>query len=170
MLRVSPSDTQKNSAIVHRYNRVSSSHVTAFPSLPASCCALIGSTSPCPAQAVAPVLHVDGLGKGTATLDSPWQFHVGDNPAWALVQTSDATGIDDWEQISPDKTWGAQGHPAYTGFAWYRKHIHLAPAPGADRDFALLIRHIDDAYEIYWNGTLVGHNGTLPPHPFFYFS
>lgn len=133
-------------------------------------CALIGSTSPCPAQAVAPVLHVDGLGKGTATLDSPWQFHVGDNPAWALVQTSDATGIDDWEQISPDKTWGAQGHPAYTGFAWYRKHIHLAPAPGADRDFALLIRHIDDAYEIYWNGTLVGHNGTLPPHPFFYFS
>ncbi len=116
------------------------------------------------------MLQVDGLGKGTAPLDGPWQFHVGDNPAWALAQTNDATGNDDWEQISPDKTWGAQGHPAYTGFAWYRKHIHLAPAIGADRDFALLIRHVDDAYEIYWNGVLVGHNGTLPPHPFFYFS
>ena len=116
------------------------------------------------------MLKVDGLGKGTVALDGPWQFHVGDNPEWALGQTNDATGNEDWEQISPDKTWGAQGHPAYTGYAWYRKHIHLAPAPDADRDFALLIRHVDDAYEVYWNGMLVGHNGTLPPHPFFYFS
>ena len=70
-----------------------------------------------------------------------------------------------WEQISSDKTWGQQGHPAYTGYAWYRKHLHLTPAPGASPDFALMIRHIDDAYEIYWNGTLVGHNGTMPPSP-----
>jgi hypothetical protein len=69
-----------------------------------------------------------------------------------------------WEQISPDKTWGAQSHPAYTGYAWYRKHLHLTPAPGASSDFALLIQHIDDVYEIYWNGVLVGHCGTMPPN------
>ncbi len=127
--------------------------------------ALVRFTSLAAAQTVAPVLAIDGLGKGIAPLDGPWQFHLGDNPAWALPQTGDDAGNVGWEQISSDKTWGAQGHPSYTGYAWYRKHIHLSPAPGASPDFALLIRHIDDAYEIYWNGVLIGHNGTLPPHP-----
>src|SRR5580700_11068768 len=103
-------------------------------------------------QAGAPVLSIDELGKGMAPLDGQWQFHLGDNPAWALPQTADDAPGAGWEQLSPDKTWGAQGHPAYTGFAWYRKHVHLTPANGASSDFALLIRHIDDAYEIYWNG------------------
>ena len=113
------------------------------------------------------VLNVDALGKGTAPLDGLWQFHTGDDPAWALPQTPDSTGYNGWEQLSPDKTWGAQSHPAYTGFAWYRKHVHISAAPGAAPDIALLIRRIDDAYEIYWNGQLVGHKGSLPPHPSF---
>jgi hypothetical protein len=77
----------------------------------------------------------------------------------------DATGSGGWEQLSPDKTWGAQGHPAYVGYAWYRKHLRLAPAPGAQPDFAILMPRVDDVYQIYWNGTLVGSNGTMPPHP-----
>ena len=117
------------------------------------------------AQSPAPVLVINDLGKGIAPLDGPWQFHLGDNPAWALPQTGDDSQNVGWEQISPDKTWGAQGHPSYTGFAWYRKHIHLGPASDASPDFALLIRHIDDAYEVYWNGQLIGHNGKLPPDP-----
>ncbi len=132
--------------------------------------ALVGFTSLAAAQNVAPVLTVDGLGKGIAPLDGPWQFHLGDNSAWALPQAGDDAGNVGWEQISPDKTWGAQGHPAYTGYAWYRKHVHLAPAPGASPDFALLIRHIDDAYEIYWNGALIGRHGNLPPHPSYPYS
>ena len=132
--------------------------------------ALVGFTSLAAAQKVAPVLAVDGLGKGIAQLDGPWQFHLGDNLEWALPQTGDDAGNVGWEQISPDKTWGAQGHPAYTGYAWYRKHVHLTPAPGASPDFALLIRHIDDAYEIYWNGALIGHHGNLPPHPSYPYS
>ena len=31
----------------------------------------------------------------------------------------------------------------------------------------MLIRHIDNAYEIYWNGRLMGRYGVLPPHPSF---
>ena len=125
----------------------------ALVSIPLSLCA----------QSAAPVLTIEGLGKGTAPLSGVWQFHLGDNPAWASPEAGDDATNVGWEQISPDATWGAQGHPAYTGFAWYRKHIHLGLASGASPDVALLIRHIDDVYEIYWNGTLVGHYGTMPP-------
>jgi hypothetical protein len=112
-----------------------------------------------------PILSIDGLGKGSTPLDGPWQFHLGDNPAWAIPSTPDVTGTNGWEQLSPNKTWGVQGHPAYTGYAWYRKHLHISPAPEASPDIALSIRRIDDAYEIYWNGQLVGRKGNLPPNP-----
>jgi hypothetical protein len=116
----------------------------------------------------APVLSIEGLGNGDAPLNGPWQFHLGDNPAWAQPETGDAGGNVGWEQISADATWGSQGHPAYTGFAWYRKHIHLMLAPGAPPDVAMLIRRIDDVYEIYWNGVLVGRNGKMPPDSTYY--
>jgi hypothetical protein len=116
----------------------------------------------------APVLTIDGIGKGTAPLNGPWQFHLGDNPAWAQPDTGDAGGDVGWEQLSADATWGAQGHPAYTGFAWYRKHVHLTMAPGATPDVAMMIRRIDDAYELYWNGVLIGRNGIMPPDPIYY--
>ncbi len=122
-----------------------------------------------PAAAAAPpqvpAISIDGLGKGIAPIDGPWEFHLGDNPAWAMPQSSD-TG---WEQITADTTWGAQGHPAYTGYAWYRKRIHISLAPGADPDLALFIRHIDDAYEIYWNGVRVAQYGKMPPSPTYYY-
>ena len=34
----------------------------------------------------------------------------------------------------------------------------------------MLIRHIDDAYEIYWNGKLVSRFGTMPPNPSYLWS
>jgi hypothetical protein len=109
-------------------------------------------------------LHIDDLGKGTAPLDGFWQFHLGDNPAYALAPTPDATGANGWEQITAKTTWGAQGHPAYVGYAWYRKHLSLTPAPGASPDFYLLMPRIDDIWEVYWNGQIVAHYGTMPPH------
>ncbi len=115
----------------------------------------------------APVLNIGGLGKGLAPLDGLWQFHVGDNPAWAQPQTNDATGSDGWEELRADKTWGAQGHPAYVGYGWYRKHVQLEAAPGVAPDFALMMPRVDDVYEIYWNGVLIGAHGTMPPHPSF---
>jgi len=113
------------------------------------------------ASAPAPnTLVIDNLGKGAVPLDGPWQFHLGDDPAWASPSYDDSH----WEQLTADKGWGAQTHPSYTGFAWYRRTISVTPAPGAGPDFALLIRDIDDGYELYWNGVEVGHLGTLPPH------
>jgi serine phosphatase RsbU (regulator of sigma subunit) len=118
----------------------------------------------------APVFAVEGLGKGAVTLDGPWQFHLGDNPAWALPETGDDGGNVGWEQITADGPWGSQGHPSYTGYAWYRKHIHLTLAPDAKPDLAMLIRHVDDVYELYWNGVLVGSNGSMPPNGSYLFS
>ncbi|HLY43146.1 MAG TPA: SpoIIE family protein phosphatase [Terracidiphilus sp.] len=105
-------------------------------------------------------LVLNGLGKGAAPLDGPWQFHLGDNSQWASPYFDDYF----WSQLTADKPWGLQGHTSYTGFAWYRRHITISTAPGASREIALLIPAVDDVYEIYWNGKFVGHFGNMPPH------
>lgn len=115
--------------------------------------------------AIAP-LAVEGLGKGTFPLSGPWQFHPGDDPAWA----SPAFDSSGWEQLTADQPWGMQGHPHLTGFAWYRCSIALIPGAGVPQQLSLLVPGVRDAYEIYWNGSLIGHNGKLPPRPVWYIS
>lgn len=143
-----------------------------LPKLPRIChlmaCAVLGispaglfAQQSAAAGAKAPEsLVVNHLGKGAVPLDGKWQFHVGDDHAWA------SPGFDDsqWEQVTADKPLGLQGHASFEGFGWYRRHISLSPADGAPPDFALLIPAIDDVYELYWNGVPVGHLGTMPPH------
>jgi len=107
---------------------------------------------------------IEALGKGTFTLNGPWQFHPGDDPAWA-GSTFDSSG---WERLRADEPWGKQGHAQLTGLAWYRCSIALVRAPGEPEELSLLVPMIDDAYEIYWNGTLIGRNGRLPPRPVWY--
>ena len=111
--------------------------------------------------AASDTLVVNGLGKGTAPLDGPWAFHFGDDPAWA------SAGFDDsgWARIAADKPWGLQGQNIESGFAWYRRHIAITPAPGASLNIDLLIPGIIGPYEVYWNGVEVGHLGQMPPHP-----
>jgi hypothetical protein len=108
-------------------------------------------------------LRIEALGKGTVPLDGAWQFHTGDNLAWAKPEIDDATGHDGWEQLTADGPWGTQRHPNYDGPGWYRRRIDLSTAPGAPADVALLIPAIDDIYELYWNGQQVGHLGSFPP-------
>ena len=114
-------------------------------------------------QAPAPTV-IDSLGKGAVRLVVPWQFHEGDDPAWASPDFDDSR----WEQVRGTSPWSVQGHDGYTGFAWYRLHIRLSPAPGAEPDFALMLFEVDGAYGVYWNGLPIGHNGKLPPHPVWY--
>ena len=102
---------------------------------------------------------------GMALLGGTWQFHLGDDAAWA------APGFDDsgWEKLTVDKPWGEQGHIAKDGFGWYRKQIQLPAGGAAPQQLALLVPAVEDAYELYWNGKLVGTYGALPPHPVWYF-
>jgi diguanylate cyclase len=109
---------------------------------------------------------IDSLGNGTFALNGPWQFHVGDDPAWATASFDSSR----WEQLTADQPWGQQGHANLTGFAWYRCFITLTPAPGVPQQFSLLVPRAHDSYEIYWNGSLIGRNGKLPPRPLWYIS
>jgi Stage II sporulation protein E (SpoIIE) len=111
-------------------------------------------------------LVIQGLGQGQVKLNGFWQFHTGDEPRWASPSWDDSA----WELITTSDMWGSQGHPGYTGFAWYRRHLEINLAPGAQATYALLIPPVDDAYEIYWNGKLIGSCGKLPPRPHWYYN
>ena len=111
-------------------------------------------------------LVIEALGNGTTTLSGPWQFHPGDDLAWASPRFDSS----DWEQLSADQPWGRQGHARLTGMAWYRCSIVLNQTRGVPQEFSLLVPKIRDSYEIYWNGVLIGHNGKLPPHPVWFLS
>jgi hypothetical protein len=123
-----------------------------------------------PASSTPSQIKVEALGNGSIALDGAWQFHLGDNPAWASAGIDDTTGHDGWEQITADGPWGTQAHPNYTGYAWYRRHIDVTVAPGASPDVALLIPAIDDIYAFYWNGQPMGSLGSFPPRPNFFSS
>lgn len=107
-----------------------------------------------------PIVSVDELGKGSVELKGPWQFHEGDDPAWASPSLDDSL----WDKLQADAPWGTQGYESYDGYAWYRLHLKLTPAAGAPAEFSLLIPAIDDVYEVYWNGQRVGQLGKMPPH------
>lgn len=113
-----------------------------------------------------PPLHIKVLGQGSVQIDGPWQFHTGDDPRWASPFFDDST----WESISTASTWGSQDHPAYTGFAWYRRRVEIQTIAGKKNTYALLMPQVDDAYEIYWNGVLIGSYGKLPPDPHWYYT
>jgi hypothetical protein len=123
--------------------------------------ALLGTSSFVAAQTSSvPSLIVSGLGRGTVPLDGAWQFHTGDNHDWALPEYDDSQ----WEQIDIARPWGDQGHWAYSGFAWYRRHLSFGPPsagyePNPD-DVAMFMPHSQSIYEVYWNGLLVS-----PPQP-----
>jgi hypothetical protein len=118
-------------------------------------------------QSAAPTApEIKGLGKATAKLDGAWQFHTGDNSAWSDPTFDDSA----WESIQVDKPWGMQRHFNYTGYAWYRRHVNIDPATDPALGLALYIPHIDDVYEIYWNGEKIGGLGKMPPHPFWFYS
>jgi len=119
-----------------------------------------------PRPKATPVLVISGIGRAAAPVDGAWQFHLGDDVRWAQP------GFDDsgWETISADEPWGAQGHPSYAGFGWYRRHLDILPATGTTGQYRVEIPEADDAYEVYWNGSLIGQYGKLPPHASWYYN
>ena len=108
-------------------------------------------------------------------LDGAWRFHIGDDQHWADVRADDSA----WETIDltarpgshdgdvglPDYVsgWMAHGHPGYTGYAWYRRAVDV-PAGRVSWDI-LGPTLVEDGYELYWNGHLLGGSGRLGPSP-----
>ena len=134
------------------------------------------------ASAVAVVALAAGGGSDPSSLraasillDGSWRFHTGDDPHWADARADDR----DWEAIDltakpgshdgdvglPDYVtgWMAHGHPGYTGYAWYLRAVDV-PAGHPSWDI-LGPTQVEDGYELYWNGQLLGGSGRLAPPP-----
>lgn len=115
------------------------------------------------------------LRAASTLLDGSWRFHTGDDPRWAAVnvddsgwETTDMTappGKHDGDVGLPDYVggWSAHGHPGYHGYAWYRRAVTV-PASSASWDI-LGPTLVEDGYELYWNGQLLGGSGRLGPDP-----
>jgi len=118
------------------------------------------------------------LGMPYLPLDGPWKFSVGDSPfdpvtrspLWAEPQFDDAR----WETVSLKPRagahdplggqagylpgWTARGHAGYWGYAWYRIRVQVQAPPGEK----LAVEgpsDVDDAYQIFANGVLLGSFG-----------
>ena len=100
-------------------------------------------------------------GPGVVPITGTWQFHTGDDLAWANPAFNDSG----WQAITADEPWGAQGHPSYTGYAWYRKRLDIS---AGEQPLGIFIPASDGAYEVYWNGQRIGSSGSLPPHAVWY--
>ena len=120
-----------------------------------------------PGDAAVPVT----LGQSVVALTGSWKFHIGDDPRWADPGFDDS----DWQPyelmpgrspLTPEEVtqsgelpgWQQHGHPGYTGYAWYRIRLRL---PGNVHSALLMPRYVDDAYEVFVNGTKIGSFGEL---------
>jgi len=119
------------------------------------------------------------LGESAVSLTGPWKFSPGDSP-WVGTAASGhflwaEPGFDDdpWDTMelrpAPGAVnlfygssgyiagWSARGYPHLAGFAWYRMRLHFA-----DPTQALALKmpdHVDDAYQVFANGQLIGQLG-----------
>ena len=120
-------------------------------------CALADSSVQPPPPAAPAVIT---LGESTVQLNGPWSFRTGDDPAWSSPDLDDSA----WDRmdLTPAKTgitpgWTRMGYPDYSGFAWYRLHLHVADTK---HRLALKMPEMaDDAYQVFVNGQMVGELG-----------
>ncbi len=95
--------------------------------------------------------------------DRLWAFSTGDSIQWAQPAFEDSS----WTRISSQHSWEAQGFTGYDGFGWYRQQILIPDnfRNPVKKNGGLVVTYsnADDADEFYFNGTLVGATGSLPP-------
>lgn len=121
---------------------------------------LVSSVGMAHAQGRAPFI-AEGLGHAGVAVGGLWQFHPGDDPAWAAPDFDDSG----WRQIEVGRPWEGQGYRDLTGFAWYRRHVVLPAGLKPGWELGLRLTGVEDAAEVYWNGRLVGGMGKVPPDP-----
>jgi hypothetical protein len=141
-----------------------------------------------PAQSVeAPIT----FGQSVVPLYGPWKFQIGDSPpdpvtheplwsepgyddsTWETVDLKPIPGSVDPFTANPDYVpgWTTKGHAGYWGWAWYRMRVSIAARPG-DQIALATFGWVDDAYQLFDNGLLVGSWGTFrgpgkPPIAYF---
>lgn len=117
----------------------------------------------CPAMQ----LRID---RATHLLTGPWRFQPGDDmrraapgfddSRWETADLTPAPGAHDSDVGFTDYVpgWRARGHADHSGYAWYRMHIAVDVPAGTE--IALLApAYVEDAYQVFWNGSLIGGSG-----------
>jgi hypothetical protein len=91
-----------------------------------------------------------------------WRF-LPDGKNEGLSLGYEKPGYDDtaWKPIKIGQHWDGQGYPALDGWAWYRLRIDV-PKDWAGVPLFWNTEGVDDAYELYVNGTKVGSGGDIP--------
>jgi len=142
------------------------------------------------AQPAAPVSAQIHLGDSVVALNGPWKFRIGDSPLdpvtnrpfWADPAFDDS----DWETVDLTPRngavdpisglsdfvpgWTGRGYPGYWGYAWYRIRVRVEAPAGVKLAMAGPA-DIDDVYQTFDNGTLIGSFGNFSTdHPVVYFT
>jgi hypothetical protein len=116
------------------------------------------------------------LGAAAVELNGPWKFKTGDDLGWADPNFSDTTwetvdltplpGAHDGDQGLTHYTagWSARGHAGYSGFAWYRMNVRVSDT-GAVVLWLAGPALVDNAYQLYINGHLLGGIGDFSHSP-----
>lgn len=90
------------------------------------------------------------------------KFKTGDDLLWASSFYNDDT----WSTIKPGINWEPQGFDGYNGFAWYRIRFTLSSSIRENLfwkdSLRLFLARIDDADEIFLNGSIIAKNGSFP--------
>lgn len=89
-------------------------------------------------------------------LQSIWKFQPGDDMRRKDPDFNDSG----WSDIFVPAKWEDQGYRDYDGMAWYRKTFTYQSS--TDEKMVILLGKIDDADQVYINGTLVGSTGKFP--------
>jgi hypothetical protein len=121
------------------------------------------------------------LGQSVVPLYGPWKFQIGDSPqnpvtharlwsepgyddsAWESVDLTPNQGMVDPFTSNPRYVpgWTMKGHAGYWGWAWYRIRVSIAARPG-DQAAIATFGWVDDAYQLFDNGVLLGSSGKFP--------
>ncbi|MBI2572129.1 MAG: sigma 54-interacting transcriptional regulator [Candidatus Schekmanbacteria bacterium] len=100
-----------------------------------------------------------------ADISGAWHFQLGDDAAWARPDFDDRG----WRLRELPAPWEWNELRAYSGIAWYRREVQLAPEALGDRadrgdHLGLAMGKIGDAYEVFAGGLKLGGVGRLPPN------
>ncbi len=117
------------------------------------------------------------LGSSSVELTGPWKFHKGDDLQWAQPEFNDS-GWSSMDLTPPAGSfdpflgttgfmpgWTALGDAGYAGYAWYRLKVNVQYDPGLSEG-GLEIKmpdDVDDAYQVFVNGQLIGEFGHFTP-------
>jgi len=110
------------------------------------------------------------IGRASRLLTGPWRFRLGDDmrraapdfddAGWETADLTPAPGAHDSDVGLTNYVpgWRARGHGGRSGYAWYRMHVAIDASAGTP--IALLApAYVEDAYQLFWNGTLMGGAG-----------